>query len=800
MVKKGAGRDRCGRWTIFYCCLTSCFLFAPTVLFAHIPAITVSGVVTDTEGNPVPFASVAIENSTIGTTTGERGHFQLKIDKTGLYNILIRSVGYKEKRIQFEVNGRENYDLKITLEEENLAIEEVTVRGTGNQERMRQTGYAIEVLETKKQKSFAANLDNVIKQSSGIHIRETGGLGSGFKLSLNGLSGNQIRFFVDGIPMENAGSSLTLNNYPVNLIEQIEVYKGVVPVSLGADALGGAINIVTQNRQNSFADASYTLGSFNTHKVSVNTQASGNRLFARFSSFLNHSDNNYTMIDMPVYDVNGNNTGNQNIRRFHDTYTSGMASLEGGFLDRKAADEWSVKMTYGQNHKDYQNPDNNINRVFGDFSTQSKSLLISSGYTKGLENFNIKAYLMGGVVHEQVTDTSTFKYNWAGDAFKREPNDPKGELFERRSLFKMKDKMLRSQLNTAYSVNETSKINLNFAQSYLNRTGKDEVDPLNQSFTTPNHISKIIFGLSWNYTSTNERLNAVLFGKQYLYTGRIETFDIEGNSTVSNPGFSRTGFGTAASWNISETLLLKTSFEKAYRTPESFEILGDGKYINPNPLLKPENSWNFNLGGRLNHWTGNTNIRSEINLFNRASQNFIRFKPLGPFGEYENLNHVLTRGIEGGVGINHNQLIMLDANVTYQNLTDQTKFDEGLPNTNYKSRVPNIPYLFSNVRLGFSPNKKDATNQLAFYWNSRYVHEFFLTWENLGNPNQKYTIPGQLIHDFVVDYALKNGQYSVSFTLSNLTNELAYDNFRIQKPGRAFYLKFNWFIQNKSDL
>jgi outer membrane cobalamin receptor len=800
MVKEGAGIDRCGRWTMYYCFLSSLFLTVPMALFSHNHTITISGVVTDTEGNPVSFASIAIENSTIGTTTGERGHFQLKIEKSEVYNILIRSVGYKEKKVELEVNDKEEYSLEIFLEEVNLAIGEVTVRGSGSQERMRQTGYAIEVLETKKQKSFASNLENVIKQSSGVHIRETGGLGSGFKLSLNGLSGNQIRFFVDGIPMENAGSALTLNNYPVNLIEQIEVYKGVVPVSLGADALGGAINIVTQNRQNSFTDASYTFGSFNTHKVSVNTQVSGKGLFAKFSSFLNHSDNNYTMVDMPVYDVNGNNTGTQNIQRFHDTYTSGMASLEGGFLDKKAADEWSVKLTYGQNHKDYQNPDNNINRVFGDFSTQSKSLLFSSVYIKEFDSFSLKAYLMGGTVNEQVTDTSTFKYNWAGDAFKREPNDPKGELFERRSLFKMKDKLLRSQLNATYSISATSKFNLNFAHNYLNRTGKDEVDVLNQSFTSPNSISKIILGLSWNYFSKNEKLNASLFGKQYWYSGTIESFDIEGNRSFSNPGFSRMGFGAAVSWHISNALLVKSSFEKAFRTPESFEILGDGKYINPNPLLEPENSWNFNLGGRLNHWAGNTNIRSEINLFNRTSQDFIRFKPLGPFGEYENLNHVLTQGIEGGVSINHNQLIMLDANVTYQNLTDQTEFDEGLPNTNYKSRVPNIPYFFSNARLGVSPNKKKAVNQFAFYWNTRYVHEFFLTWENLGNPNQKYTIPGQLIHDFVADYSLKNGRYSVSFTISNLTNELAYDNFRIQKPGRAFYLKFNWFIQNKSDL
>ncbi|MFW6289481.1 MAG: TonB-dependent receptor domain-containing protein, partial [Mariniphaga sp.] len=328
----------------------------------------------------------------------------------------------------------------------------------------------------------------------------------------------------------------------------------------------------------------------------------------------------------------------------------------------------------------------------------------------------------------------------------------------------------------------------------------DEVDVFNQSFITPSHISKIIVGLSWNYSSENERFNTTVFGKQYWYSGDIALYDMEGESSVSSPRFNRVGYGAAVSWHVSEALLVKSSIENAFRTPESFEILGDGKYINPNQGLSPEKSLNLNVGSRLNYWSGNTNVRSEINLFSRRSQDFIRFKPLGPFGEYENLDHVLTRGIEGSLGINFNQLMMLDANVTYQNLTDQTQFDEGLPNTNYKSRVPNIPYLFGNVRLGISPNKLKAKNRMNFYWNTRYVHEYFLTWENLGNPNQKYTIPGQLIHDFVADYSLQNGRYSISLTVSNVTNERAYDNFRIQKPGRAFYLKLNWFLHNKFNL
>lgn len=52
------------------------------------------------------------------------------------------------------------------------------------------------------------------------------------------------------------------------MAERIEVYKGVVPISLGGDALGGAVNIVTKQNMRKYIDASYSIGSFNTHKAS----------------------------------------------------------------------------------------------------------------------------------------------------------------------------------------------------------------------------------------------------------------------------------------------------------------------------------------------------------------------------------------------------------------------------------------------------------------------------------------------------------------------------------------------------
>lgn len=102
------------------------------------------------------------------------------------------------------------------------------------------------------------------------------------------------------MPQDGVGGSFSLNSIPINFAERIEVYRGVVPVGFGTDALGGVINIVTGNKRRTFVDASYSYGSFNTHKSYVNVGHTADNGFTfEINAFQNYSDNNY-WIDTPV--------------------------------------------------------------------------------------------------------------------------------------------------------------------------------------------------------------------------------------------------------------------------------------------------------------------------------------------------------------------------------------------------------------------------------------------------------------------------------------------------------------------
>lgn len=502
------------------------------------------------------------------------------------------------------------------------------------------------------------------------------------------------------------------------------------------------------------------------------------------------------MIAVPLYDLElGNYLGDISTDRFHSEYTSGMAKLEAGLLGKKLADEFSLALTYSENRNNFQHPDNNIKRAFGAFHTTNETILASSIYRKKIGPLDLQAYALGGDIQQRVVDTSSYKYNWAGDRIRRQPNDEKGELYDRRSLLELKDKIFRSSIKAEYELNENNRFSTNFRQDYLSRTGEDLVNEFNKSYSSPSYLNKIVAGTAYSFLPDSQQWETSLFGKQYWYSGTIISADYLNNSVKNELNISNTGYGLTATYKPIKAIQLKTSFEKAYRMPESFEILGDGIYINPNPGLRPEKSYNGNLGVIYKRSQKTFDLTVEANTFLRASQDFIRFRPLGPFGQFENLNNVRTEGIETAVEVGIKNRITLGINGTWQHLTDQTRRDEGLPNINYKSKIPNVPYIFGNARLALKPFRSAFAENLNVYWNTRYVHEFFLTWENLGSAGSKNIIPAQLTHDLEVEYGLHNGRYNLSLSINNITDEEVYDNFRIQRPGRAFYLKLRYSIR-----
>lgn len=107
---------------------------------------------------------------------------------------------------------------------------------------------------------------SILAKTAGVTIRATGGLGSTSRLSVRGLEGKRIGFFIDETPMNDQSDFVDLNDIPVDIIDRIEIYKGVVPAKLGGSSMGGAVNIVIKEYPEHYADVSYLRESYNTNR------------------------------------------------------------------------------------------------------------------------------------------------------------------------------------------------------------------------------------------------------------------------------------------------------------------------------------------------------------------------------------------------------------------------------------------------------------------------------------------------------------------------------------------------------
>src|SRR5688500_12128462 len=105
----------------------------------------------------------------------------------------------------------------------------LTDRWQGAAQARRESAEAVVVVETDQAARESADLGGVLARVQGVGVRRSGGLGSAARLSLAGLADDQVRTFLDGLPLELVGFTQGIANVPVNFVERIEVYRGVVP-------------------------------------------------------------------------------------------------------------------------------------------------------------------------------------------------------------------------------------------------------------------------------------------------------------------------------------------------------------------------------------------------------------------------------------------------------------------------------------------------------------------------------------------------------------------------------------------
>jgi len=389
-----------------------------------------------------------------------------------------------------------------------------------------------------------------------------------------------------------------------------------------------------------------------------------------------------------------------------------------------------------------------------------------------------------------------YQYNWYGE---KQYTGSKGEQSYQDN--ESKNKNWNGTFKVDYRLSRTQTFTLSHVLTVFERSNRSDVNSTSavSDFTVPKKTRKNITGLSYRLMPA-ERWNFSAFGKYYNQhsSGLVsQNADGIGNYIDMSKHVSALGYGAAGTYWIIRDLQVKLSYEKAYRLPSNEELFGDEDLEAGKADLNPENSDNINLNLSYTHRLGKHELYVEGSLIYRDTKDYIvrTISSFGgkSYGSYYNHGRVKTKGFNVSARYSYSHWLSVGGTYSSMDTRDNEKYLEGgslQESLKYKLRIPNQPYRYASLDASLYWHDLFAKgNRLSLTYDSYYQHEFPLNWETIGEASSKKRVPEQFSHNLGITYSIKNGRYNLSLECKNFTDEKLYDNYSLQKAGRAFYGK-----------
>ena len=739
-----------------------------------------SGKITDkATQKPLIGADIYLKELKKGANADTQGNFHLKGIPEGNYTILCSYLGYQTFSKKIYLKGQERLD--ISLKEQAEEISGVTVSGKSIAHQKKEESMPVTVIDMSNMRGTVSNVQDILAKTVGVTLRTSGGVGSSSRISVRGLEGKRIGFFIDELPMTEQTDYLDINDIPVDMIDRIEIYKGVVPARFGGSSLGGAINIVIREYPDKYADLSYGYESFNTHKAQGvfkrNLKARG--LVFGIGGGYTTSDNNYTF-DSPYRE-------GLRITRNHDKYRKYI--IGGSFKAKKWwFDEVEFEPVVVKTYKEIQGIEYDIREAHSEslMAGLANKLTKDNFLTEGL-NFD----MFSGVVLTKMNfiDKATRRYEWDGSSYPT-PSRYGGEVGYNFPSDSDDQKLsFINKTNLEYIINERHSFNFNSVFSIANGTPKDELKTLSlgKQVNFDSRMHSWVSGVTYDLRSLDDIFLNSLTVRYYQYTmhTQMAPLFVPGKYDVDLQK-NNWGVNNALRYRFLPSLMGKLSAGYEVRIPSESELLGDGISVVPSADLLPERNASANLG-LLFDLTGKhpTNAQIEMNFFYMYLQDMIRYTAGLIGAQYQNFGEMRTLGVEFEAKADVLPSLYAYVNTTYQDLRDTRDYEPAstVPNPTKYKRMPNIPYLMANAGMEFHrENLFGGSGQnTRLFADVAFVEEYFYDFEL--TQLQKRRIPRSTTIDIGFEHSFLNNKLFISGKLRNVTNEKTLSEFNRPLPG-----------------
>ena len=233
----------------FYNVRITCAIFL-LILISELPAQQLQ-VCSSKDSLPVPFATIYVKNSfmSFGKVADDKGKIlyrKAEEDDSTNYTLIIQAVGY-DKYTRMVMGLELNKIKRIYITPSNLNLSEVVITAQYTPTAAEQAVQKIQIIDKEKiQQMGAVNMRDVLSNQLNVRLQQDNILGAG--MSLQGISGENVKFLMDGVPLiGRLNGNIDLSQINVNNIERIEFIEGPLSVQYGTNALAGTINIITKN-------------------------------------------------------------------------------------------------------------------------------------------------------------------------------------------------------------------------------------------------------------------------------------------------------------------------------------------------------------------------------------------------------------------------------------------------------------------------------------------------------------------------------------------------------------------------
>lgn len=654
-------------------------------------------------------------------------------------------------------------------------------------------------IDASELQNTSKTISKAVNTSSGVKIRQAGGIGSEAKINIRGMEGKNIKVLVNGVPVETNGN-LGLDDIPIDQIENIEVYKGYIPARFATDGMGGAINVITKKRPTNSIDASYSLSSYNTHKASL----SASHLFEDLigdsdleigaSGYYNHSDNDYEFTSPYMKNSKGEDTS---VVRDHDKYNSYNAQIFAN-LSNLWFDQISLGASFSGTDHEYQFDEYRILHT----RTEGKSYGVNFGISKKdffFKDLDFSNNFSASYAENRVIDTSHIHCrNWVScDTLKI----PVGEL-TMLGLPKLRTSEIWSfndLLNLEYEFYKDQRIYSNTLFKFSKEDPEDDYGSKIMGFNTagfPNKVFSITSGLSLEDKFFNSKVqNLIGFKFHYLKSEITEA----ATNVITEPeetdnDYTNFSYDESLILQFIEPLAVKASYQHAVRLPTSEELFGNGVDVSVATDLKPEQADNINFGISLDLKTLPliTRLRLDADVFYAYIDGRIHYQSSSQVAlPYYNMNPLIGKGFEWDLKIDPVEYISLGTNMTFQDIRNKDYVQRtGIPKN---AIAPNIPRFFMNYMAEFHIGDILASADfLRLWWNANYTDEYYYAWRSKASTRNKKLIPSTFTQDIGIEYSICDNRLGWSFEIDNFMDAEAYDKYGESKPGRTFATKIRY--------